>query len=85
MIDLMVVDLQSTELKVLSDFGRFLSELDTVVCEVTLISNYAVFRFETELNEFISATGFTKMMVINNELYDANGRFLKWGECQWRM
>lgn len=83
-IDLLVIDIQGAELQALRGASALLQQVNFVVCEVNLISNYEGCALEEEVDTFFESAGFTKQLAIYHELYDQSGRFPAWGECLWQ-
>lgn len=83
-VDLLVIDIQGAELQALRGAVMALREVVHVICEVNLISNYKGCPLERDIDAFMDAQGFDKILAIYHELYDEKGRFPGWGECLWR-
>jgi putative glycosyltransferase len=78
---LLNIDVQGAELRVLRGAERTLASVAAVVVEVHVIDLYDGGASEGELDEFLKQRGFERADVIYHELYDERGTFPAWGEA----
>jgi putative glycosyltransferase len=78
---LLNVDVQGAELRVLRGAERTLASVAAVLAEVHVVDLYDGAATERELDEFLRARGFERADVVYHDLYDENGTFPAWGEA----
>ncbi len=78
--DLLNVDVQGAELRVLRGAERTLASLRAVLTEVHVVELYEGGAREAEIDEFLTEHGFGGLAFEYHELYDESGSFPAWGE-----
>lgn len=78
---LLNIDVQGAELRVLQGAERTLASVAAVIVEVHVIDLYDGGASEAELDEFLKQRGFERADVIYHELYDERGTFPAWAEA----
>jgi putative glycosyltransferase len=78
---LLNIDVQGAELRVLRGAERTLAQVDAVLVEVQVVDLYDGAASEEELDKFLTNRGFKRVDVIYHELYDERGTFPAWGEA----
>jgi putative glycosyltransferase len=77
---LLNVDVQGAELRVLRGAERTLASVAAVLVEVHVVELYDGAATEREVDEFLAERGFERTDVVYHELYDEHGTFPAWGE-----
>jgi FkbM family methyltransferase len=79
--NLLVVDVQGAESRVLLGATAAVARLDAIVCEVNVIPMYRGAPGEEELQGQLAGLGFLPTLGVYHELYKGDDRFVAWGEC----
>jgi putative glycosyltransferase len=77
---LLNIDVQGAELRVLRGAEQTLASVAAVLVEVHVVELYDGAASELEVDEFLKERGFERAGVIYHELYDDHGSFPAWGE-----
>lgn len=77
---LLNVDVQGAELRVLRGAERTLASVAAVLAEVQVVELYDGAASEREVDEFLKERGFERADVVYHDLYDEHGTFPAWGE-----
>lgn len=78
---LLNVDVQGAELRVLRGAELTLAAVDAVLTEIHIVELYDGAASELEVDEFLAARGFERADFVYHELYDEQGTFPAWGEA----
>jgi FkbM family methyltransferase len=78
---LLNVDVQGAELRVLRGAERTLTSVAAVLVEVHVVELYDGAASEREVDEFLTERGFERADVVYHELYNEHGTFPAWAEA----
>jgi FkbM family methyltransferase len=79
-VGLLVLDVQGAELRVLHGAPRTLSGVRALLTEVALIELYDGAAREEDVEQLLTAVGFTAVDALDYELYEGDRRFPAWGD-----